>query len=464
MQVIQLKRRIPGTGAPASGTGAGQVTAGEPAVSISAVGAAGVANMYIGDGSFVHPLVSAERQVELTGAQTITGAKTIGAAGSIIVPVANIHIGGGTDGDVLSTNGSGALEWIELPKGVQSGTAAPTPAEVGDLWYNTTTYQLMIFNGTAWEAVAGVIIQAAAPTGQPEGALWLNSTTNVLSVYNGTTWIASTGNRSTFGASAHANAVAGDIWWSPTGPQFYNGTAWTAATLPGFAGIATVDPMTGNGTTATPLGLDFADTGDINTGTDTTFPINSAGLRTQLGAAVSTLTTTAQTIVPAINELRTEISALSGAIRLVGTYAVPTDTVTPAAGAPITAGALPAAAATNEGWYVIVTTAGTGTGNAPHIPLAAGDWLVSTGSGGAWVHIPTNLSTFAASNVTISALDSQPWTNVQVALQGLFTRSITAGNTAVLADHVSVLGDGTSAAATATTGSLRVGTLDGGVY
>ena len=66
--LIQFKRRIPGTGAPPT------LAAGEPATTITA---AGVADLYIGDGSAVRTLVSDTRQVELTGARTITGAKTI---------------------------------------------------------------------------------------------------------------------------------------------------------------------------------------------------------------------------------------------------------------------------------------------------------------------------------------------------------------------------------------------------
>lgn len=55
-------------------------------------------------------LVSNERQVELTGEQTITGDKTI--------DVSKLHVLGGSHGDVLVTDGLGGLEWIAGGGGV----------------------------------------------------------------------------------------------------------------------------------------------------------------------------------------------------------------------------------------------------------------------------------------------------------------------------------------------------------
>src|SRR5262249_9043705 len=52
----------------------------------------------------VATLVSNLRQVELGGAQTITGDKTIA--------VANLHVLGGGQGDALVTDGQGNLTWV----------------------------------------------------------------------------------------------------------------------------------------------------------------------------------------------------------------------------------------------------------------------------------------------------------------------------------------------------------------
>lgn len=444
-QLIQFRRRIPGTGAPAT------LAAGEPAVAITA---GGVADAYVGDGTAVRVLVSATRQVEIAGAQTITGAKTI--------DVANLHVTGGADGDVLSTDGAGDLAWIAPPRGVEVAASAPATPAAGDAWFNTTNNELRIWNGSAW-ILPNVTVGTTAPGTPSTGKLWYNSTTHVLSVWSGSAWSAVTGNRSATGATAPTPAVTGDIWWSSTGPQVYDGSAWQAATLPGFAGVATDPPISGNGTVATPLSVDTASTAQINAGTDAVFPIDSAGLRTQLGAAVSTLTTTATTVVPAINELNTEISniqdelaAMTGALRFVGNFDADASEVTSADAGTLTVGSnLPAAASANEGWFVIVTEPGTPSAPAPAVQMQIGDWIVSTGT--AWIHVPLYHAAITAANVGVTAVDSQTWTNVQQALQGLFTLA-SGAMTSVAVDGVSILGDGTVG------DELEVGTVDGGTY
>jgi hypothetical protein len=453
--LIQFKRRLNGTGKPASGTGAGQVTAGEPAITVSTTGTTtevNRANLYVGDGAHVHELVSPVRQVELVGAQTITGNKTI--------DVTHLFIPGGDDGDLLSLadDTTGELEWVEPPKGVETGTTPPASPDTGDLFFNTTNRRLLIYNGTTWEVVNGVIIDDTAPTGQPEGTLWLNEDTNVLSVYDGTTWISTTGARVHWVAPGPPTGdhVAGDIWWSPGGPQYWNGTAWTLATLPGFAGVATQAPITGDGQVATPLGVTPATTAQIEADpvTNNVNPITPVGLRHELGAPASDLDTTATTIVPAINELVASIAAVSGAVRFVGTYNATTNQVATAAAGTLTVGAaLPAAATANEGWYVILSVAGTGTAPAPAVALAVGDWIVSNGTN--WVHVPLYHAQVAAVNVSVDTTDLDAgWTNVQLALEGLYDDMIDL----TMFDGVSIIGDGTAA------DLLRVGVVDGGVF
>src|SRR5262245_40498339 len=126
-QLIQLKRRIPGTGAP------GTLAAGEPAVSVTA---GGVGDAYVGDRTAVRTLVSATRQVEVTGDQSVAGNKTF--TGSIVAASpAVLDVGGGNDGDVLTTDGAGALTWQTPASPVSVGTTAPSTPSTGDFWYNT---------------------------------------------------------------------------------------------------------------------------------------------------------------------------------------------------------------------------------------------------------------------------------------------------------------------------------------
>lgn len=338
-QIIRIKRRIGTAGAPPS------LTAGEIAYNRTAAAHAtnpGPDDLYVGDGVGVHPLVSSSRQVELTGNQTITGEKTfsVGAAGSL-------HVTGGTNGQMITTNGAGVLAFTTVPGG--AGTVA-----------------------------------------------------------------------------VEAN-----------------------------------DPITGDGTTGDPLEVTMATNAQIITGTDTTFPIDSAGLRSQLGAAANAtnLGTTASTVVPAIHELAGKITTLVGAIIVVGQYQATAHTVTgvrpPAAPGLADGAALPAAADSNRGWLFVVSQAGTAIAPAPVVSMAVGDWVVSNGTD--WVHLSMGLTSIAAGNVSITTLDSQPWINVQTALQGIFTL-VNTKLTTVEVDDVSITGTGVVG------DELEVALVDAGTY
>jgi hypothetical protein len=162
----------------------------------------------------------------------------------------------------------------------------------------------------------------------------------------------------------------------------------------------------------------------------------------------ATLTTTATTIIPAINELRLQLLALEAAIQFVGTVNGTSGAVVAAAGSPATTGPLPAPIAANTGWLFIATQAGPGgNANLPAGPIAVGDLIISTGS--AWVLIPLGLTPVAAGNVTLTAVDSQPWAHVQVAIQALFDDKADASD---LADYLPLIGGALSGP-----GNLTVG-------
>jgi hypothetical protein len=103
---MQVKRRIGTAGAPPV-LAEGQIGYNDPQV------AANDDALYIGSTASGSPvirtLVSSTRQVELGGAQTITGAKTIG--------VANLKLTGGANNNILTTDGAGNLAWTAAPSG-----------------------------------------------------------------------------------------------------------------------------------------------------------------------------------------------------------------------------------------------------------------------------------------------------------------------------------------------------------
>lgn len=99
---IQIRRRLGSAGAPTV-LAPGELGYNDP-------GGAAADALYIGTTPpGVKTLISATRQVELAGAQTITGIKTF--------PLTNLRILGGANNNILSTDGAGNLEWTAAPGG-----------------------------------------------------------------------------------------------------------------------------------------------------------------------------------------------------------------------------------------------------------------------------------------------------------------------------------------------------------
>jgi hypothetical protein len=66
--------------------------------------------LVIGDGAAHQVLIGADRQLELTGNQTIaSGAKTFAAGAKLAIEVADLNVKGGAAGDVIITDGAGNL-------------------------------------------------------------------------------------------------------------------------------------------------------------------------------------------------------------------------------------------------------------------------------------------------------------------------------------------------------------------
>jgi len=102
-QIIRLKRNVTTANAP------GTLDPGELAYTKM-----GGHNLYIGDDTVtVNTLVSANRQVELTGNQgPINGTKTFGPTGIVSIDdVANLLLPGGNAGEFLATDGAGNLSF-----------------------------------------------------------------------------------------------------------------------------------------------------------------------------------------------------------------------------------------------------------------------------------------------------------------------------------------------------------------
>lgn len=71
--------------------------------------------------------------------------------------------------------------------------------------------------------------KSTAPSKPIKGQLWYDSGTNRLKVYNGTTFKLVSGMAFTAGTSAHTGPAVGDQWWDTNTYQLksYNGSSWT---------------------------------------------------------------------------------------------------------------------------------------------------------------------------------------------------------------------------------------------
>ncbi len=168
------------------------------------------------------------------------------------------------------------------------------------------------------------------------------------------------------------------------------------------------------------LAVNKAVTADVEAGTADAF-VDTAVLKTDvLGAGLSTLTTTAKTVVPAINELKVEIAALTGVMIFAGTLDASTGAITAASGVPNVPANISAVDPTLTKNYVwIVTTEGSNVGTGNTKPAFKQDWVASDGT--KLVTLNYGLQTVVAANVgyTPGANVYAVGTNVQVAIDQL---------------------------------------------
>jgi len=62
-------------------------------------------------------------------------------------------------------------------------TQAPRSPQIGQLWYNSITGQLKVYNGTAFTSPYGVEVSGTVPTISAEGDLWYDTINSQLKVY-----------------------------------------------------------------------------------------------------------------------------------------------------------------------------------------------------------------------------------------------------------------------------------------
>ena len=72
-----------------------------------------------------------------------------------------------------------------------AGSTQPGVYLTGQLWWNTGTGTLSVYNGTAWKVISGATASSSAPSGtiSVAGDLWYDSVNAQLNVYTGSTWL-----------------------------------------------------------------------------------------------------------------------------------------------------------------------------------------------------------------------------------------------------------------------------------
>ena len=70
-----------------------------------------------------------------------------------------------------------------------ASTAAPTAPLKGELWFDTTTNQLKVYDGTSFKPTGGSKSSSTQPTSPSAGDLWHDTANDQVSVYTGSAWL-----------------------------------------------------------------------------------------------------------------------------------------------------------------------------------------------------------------------------------------------------------------------------------
>ena len=110
-----------------------------------------------------------------------------------------------------------------------ASTAAPSAPLKGELWFDTTTNQVKVYDGTSFKPTGGAKASASKPTSPSAGDLWLDATNDQVFVYTG---------------DSRSHQVHDE--WELVGPAFTAGqtqSGWKIETLASSGGDKVVSSM-----------------------------------------------------------------------------------------------------------------------------------------------------------------------------------------------------------------------------
>jgi len=70
-----------------------------------------------------------------------------------------------------------------------ASTSAPSAPLAGELWFDTSTSQIKVYDGTSFKPTGGAKVQSTQPTSPSSGDLWQDSTNSQLYFYTGSAWL-----------------------------------------------------------------------------------------------------------------------------------------------------------------------------------------------------------------------------------------------------------------------------------
>jgi hypothetical protein len=115
-----------------------------------------------------------------------------------------------------------------------ASTAAPTAPLKGEMWFDTTTNQVKVYDGTSFKPTGGAKSSTLLPTSPSAGDLWLDATNDQVFVYTG---------------DSRSHQV--NDKWELVGPAFTAGqteSGWKIETLASSGGDKVVSSMYAGGT------------------------------------------------------------------------------------------------------------------------------------------------------------------------------------------------------------------------
>ena len=142
------------------------------------------------------------------------GIITMAVAGAPTAALADGALAVDTTNNTFYFRANGAWSEISGNSTITVSDTAPADAEVGSLWFDSTSLEMFIYYGSAW-------VQLNADTGAEElsdlfDVEFTNLTANQVLRYDGEKWVNGNGSNTTVSDTAPSNPDPGDLWYDST--------------------------------------------------------------------------------------------------------------------------------------------------------------------------------------------------------------------------------------------------------